>query len=359
MEFNAESWRSWAWAGGVLLVSVLLAVAGHAALYHVLWRVARRSRTIVDDMLVRFTCAPTRILFPLLAYTATLDSITPAFPEAQLLRHIGTVAVISVVAWTVVGVINAGRAIIEARYPIDVPDNLIARRVRTQVELLHRVAVSMVGIIALAAVLMSFPSVRQVGVSLFASAGVAGLVLGIAARPTLGNMIAGMQIALSQPIRIDDIVVVEKEFGWVEEINTTSVVLRLWDGRRMIVPLTYFIEQPFTNWTRSGSNLLTTVYLFADYRVDVEALRTELDRIVRATPLWDGRLVLLQVTDATEKAVQLRALLSATNAGNAWDLRCFVREHLVAFLREQPEALPVYRAELEDGARRNDRVPLP
>jgi hypothetical protein len=127
----------------------------------------------------------------------------------------------------------------------------------------------------------------------------------------------------------------------------------------MIVPLTYFIEQPFTNWTRSGSNLLTTVYLFADYRVDVEALRTELDRIVRATPLWDGRLVLLQVTDATEKAVQLRALLSATNAGNAWDLRCFVREHLVAFLREQPEALPVYRAELEDGARRNDRVPLP
>jgi len=207
-----------------------------------------------------------------------------------------------------------------------------------------------VGLIALAAALMSFPSVRQLGVSLFASAGVAGIVLGIAARPTLGNMIAGMQIAMSQPIRIDDVVVVENEFGRVEEITMTHVTLKLWDERRMIVPLTWFIENPFTNWTRTGASILATVYLYADYRVDVDAVRAELSRIVAATDLWDRRVAALQVTDATERSVQLRALVSASNSGIAWDLRCLVREQLIGFLRRHAETLPRIRAELEDGA---------
>jgi small-conductance mechanosensitive channel len=349
MPVSAEQWVSWAWAGGALLLSVVLALVAHAVLYRVMWRVARRSSTLVDDAIVAHTRGPTRLLLPLLAFAATLDSLTTQLPDIALIHQLTVIGVIVAVAWTVVALIDAGKEVIDNRYRIDVADNLVARRIRTQVELLQRIAVTVVALVALAAVLMSFPSVRQLGVSLFASAGVAGLIIGIAARPTLGNLIAGMQIAMSQPIRIDDVVVVENEFGRVEEINTTYVVLKLWDERRMIVPLTYFIEKPFTNWTRTGTSLLATVYLHADYRVDVDAVRAELDRVVRSTDLWDRRVALLHVTDATEKAVQLRALVSASNSGTAWDLRCLVRERLVAFLRQHPGALPLIRAELEDG----------
>jgi small-conductance mechanosensitive channel len=354
MQSSTVGSASWAWIGGGLLLSVALAVVGQALLYRVLGRIARRSATTVDDAILRHTRGPTRALLPLIAFSATLDATFETVgrppPQLAVVHQITVIAVIAAVAWTVVGLIAAAREIVEARYRIDVPDNLAARRIRTQVELLQRIAVSAVAVIALAAALMSFPSVRQLGLSLFASAGVAGLVLGVAARPTLGNMIAGMQIAMSQPIRIDDVVVVENEFGRVEEITMTYVVLRLWDERRMIVPLTWFIEKPFTNWTRTGASLLSTVYLYADYAVDVNAVRAELGRIVRSTDLWDRRVAVLHVTDATEQAVQLRALMSASNSGVAFDLRCFVRERLVAFLSQQREALPRVRAELEEDA---------
>jgi small-conductance mechanosensitive channel len=348
MQSSAVGWEWWAWTGGGMLLSVALALLGHTLLYRVLWRIARRSATIVDDALLRHTCAPTRVLLPLIAFSASLDTLRPPSPQLAVLHQIAVIAAIAAVAWTVIGLVSATREIVESRYPLDVTDNLAARRIRTQAELLQRIAVTTVGVIAIAAALMSFPSVRQLGLSLFASAGVAGLVLGMAARPTLGNMIAGMQIAMSQPIRIDDVVVVEEEFGRVEEITMTYVVLRLWDERRMIVPLTWFIEKPFTNWTRTGASILATVYLYADYRVEVEAVRAELARIVEATDLWDRRVAALQVTDATEQSIQLRALVSASNSGIAWDLRCLVREQLVAYLRRRPDALPRIRAELED-----------
>jgi small-conductance mechanosensitive channel len=356
MPVRVEQWESLAWAAGGLLLSVVIALVGHVLLYRVLGRVARRSATDVDDALVRHTCRPTRFLLPLLAFASTLDTQPIPVPFGGLLHQLIVIAVIVAVAWTVLALINAVRDIIEQRYRIDVADNLMARRIRTQVELLQRIAVGAVALVALAAALMSFPSVRQLGLSLFASAGVAGLVVGMAARPALGNMLAGIQIAMSQPIRIDDVVVVEGEFGRVEDIYTTYVVLRLWDERRMIVPLTYFIEKPFTNWTRISTSLLATVFLYADYRVDVEAVRTELTRVVKETDLWDGRVALVQVTDATEQALQLRALVSANDSGRAWDLRCLVRERLVEFLQRQPGALPLRRAELfrspHDGAAR-------
>jgi hypothetical protein len=348
MQVSAERWDSWAWSGGTLLLSAVLALAAHALLYRVLWRIARRSANVVDDALVRHTCAPTRFLLPLLAVSATIDALPSTSPAFALLRRAVVIAAIVATAWSIVGLIEAAREIIDARYRIDVTDNLAARRIRTQVELLQRIAVSVVAVVALAAVLMTFPSVRQLGLSLFASAGVAGLVIGVAARPVLGNMIAGIQIAMSQPIRIDDVVVLDGEFGRVEEINITYVVLRLWDERRMVVPLTYFIEQPFTNWTRTSSSLLGAVLVYADYRVDVDALRVELDGIVRSTDLWDGRVANLQVTDATDRAVQLRALVSARDSATAFDLRAFVRERLIAALRRQSDALPLVRAELEE-----------
>jgi hypothetical protein len=206
-------------------------------------------------------------------------------------------------------------------------------------------------VVALSVALMTFPSIRHLGVSLFASAGVAGIVIGMAARPTIANLLAGIQIALTEPIRLDDVVIVNGEWGWIEEIGTTYVVVRIWDLRRLIVPLSQFIEQPFQNWTRVTADLLGTVIVYADYRVPVERVRQELHRILEASGMWDGKAWGLQVTDATERTIQLRALMSAPDSGKAWDLRCLVREQLVAFLqREYPDSLPVVRAEL-GGAR--------
>ncbi len=204
--------------------------------------------------------------------------------------------------------------------------------------------------------LMTFPSIRALGTTLLASAGVAGIVIGIAARPLFENLVAGVQLALTQPIRIDDVVVVEKQFGRIEEIHTTYVVVRLWDLRRMVLPLTYFIDTPFENWTRQTANLVGEVYLFADWTLDVEALRAELPRLLERTPLWDKQTQSLQVTDATERAMQIRCLVSARNSGELWDLRCFAREAVVAYIREhQPEAFPRVRAEVPAGEMLQER----
>jgi small-conductance mechanosensitive channel len=189
--------------------------------------------------------------------------------------------------------------------------------------------------------LMTFPAVRHIGTSLLASAGLAGLIVGMAARSTLTNVIAGIQVAISQPIRIDDAVVVEGEWGWIEEIDASYVVVRIWDLRRLIVPLSYFIEKPFQNWTRTRADLLGTVMIYTDFTAPVEEIRQELLRILKSTPLWDGKTWGLQVTDATYQSMQLRALMSARNGPTAFDLRCYVRENLIKFLQEKfPASLP-------------------
>jgi small-conductance mechanosensitive channel len=229
---------------------------------------------------------------------------------------------------------------------MDLADNLAARRVQTQIEVLHRIVVVIVVVVALSVMLMTFPTIKHIGMSLLASAGLAGLIVGMAMKSTLSSLIAGIQIAFTQPIRIEDVVVVEGEWGWIEEIGTTYVVVRIWDLRRLVLPLSYFIEHPFQNWTRSSSDLLGTVFLYVDYTVPVEEVRAELRRIVESTNLWKGEVCVLQVSDATEQAVQLRALVDAHDSNAAWGLRCFVREKLIQFLQEKyPSALPKVRAE--------------
>jgi small-conductance mechanosensitive channel len=204
--------------------------------------------------------------------------------------------------------------------------------------------------------LMTFPQIRQLGASLLASAGVAGIVLGLAARPTISNFIAGLQIALTQAIRLDDVVIVQGEWGRIEEITTTYVVVRIWDQRRLIVPFSQFIDQPFQNWTRTGAEILGTVFIYADYTVPVQAVREKLEGIVKGCPNWDGRVVGLQVTDARERTVELRALVSAADSSKAWDLRCEVREQLIRYLQESyPESLSRTRVELDQDAKPRER----
>jgi hypothetical protein len=198
---------------------------------------------------------------------------------------------------------------------------------------------------------MTFPSIRHVGESLFASAGLAALAAGLAAKSTLSSLVAGVQIALTQPIRLDDVVIVEGEWGWVEEITTTYVIVRIWDLRRLVLPLSYFIEKPFQNWTRQTADILGTVFLYTDYTVPVEEVRQEVHRILEASGMWDGKVWNLQVTDAKDHVIELRALMSAPNGGKAWDLRCHVREKLIEFMqRKYPQSLPRVRAELDRGA---------
>ncbi|MGE0583889.1 MAG: mechanosensitive ion channel family protein [Flavobacteriaceae bacterium] len=235
-----------------------------------------------------------------------------------------------------------------SRLKLEVEDNLRARMAATKLDVLRRIWVVVGGLATLAAALTVVPWARQIGISLFASAGIAGIAIGLAARPVLSNLLAGLQIAFTQPIRIDDAVVVEGEWGWIEEIGLFYVVIKVWDWRRLVVPLSYFIEKPFQNWTRTSASIIGSVFWHVDYHAPVDAIRTKLEEICRETDLWDGAVVNLQVVETTETTMQLRALASARTSPRAWDLRCLIREEMVAWLqREHPEALPRLRAEMD------------
>lgn len=286
-----------------------------------------------------------------LAFLAVYSSL-PAFPLSDVVlavgRRIAFIGFIASVAWAAIALVGVLESLAAERWRFDVQDNLGARQLLTRFAVLRRIANAIIVVLALALVLLAFPSIRSVGLGLLGSAGLAGLVLGLAARPALSNLIAGVQIAFAQPIRLDDVVIVEGQWGRIEEIGSTFVVVRIWDQRRLIVPLSHFIEKPFENWTRTTADLLGTVYLYCDYAVPVDEVRKELRRILEATELWDRRAWGLQVTDTTERTVQLRALMSASNASAAWELRCHVREALVGFLQERyPESLPRTRAIVE------------
>ena len=290
---------------------------------------------------------PLRLAVVLLALNIAVAVAPLGNQLAAVLSRILQVCFIALIGWIAMTALDIAAAIYLRRFRLDVEDNLLARKQVTQVRVLKAALNTLIVTVTIAAAMMTFEQVRQYGVSLFASAGIAGIVVGFAARPMLSNLIAGVQLAITQPIRIEDAVVVENEMGFIEEITSTYVVVRLWDWRRLIVPLTYFIEKPFQNWTRETSAQIGTVFIRTDYTVPTDRLRTELDKIVKASSLWDGRVANLQMWEADERGVQLRALVSARNAGAASDLRCEVREKLIDFLqREYPHALPHTRQEM-------------
>ena len=274
--------------------------------------------------------------------------VAPLDPgTARLLMRLLVISIIACVGWAAITALNIAAMLYLRRFRLDAEDNLLARKHNTQVRILLRAMDVVIVILTIAAALMTFPAVRNFGVSLFASAGVAGLVAGLAARPVLTNLLAGIQLAMTQPIRIDDAVIIEGEFGKIEEIRSTYVVVRLWDLRRMIVPLSYFIEKPFQNWTREGSELLGAALLYLDYAAPIDAIRTKAKEVVESSSLWNGRVFAVQVTDAKQETIEVRILASANSSGAAFDLRCELREKLIDFLkRKHPEALPRRRQEV-------------
>jgi small-conductance mechanosensitive channel len=312
---------------------------------------AARSGNTWDDLLLPFLGKATRRLLPLLALVFGVPALQVPPGTAEMLRSGVGLLLIAAIGIVLYQLVDTAAAFVLHQHRVDVTDNLHARAIQTQVVVLKRVAVAIIVIFTVASMLTMFSSVRQFGTSILASAGIAGVIVGLAAQRSLGGLIAGFQIALTQPIRMDDVVIVEGEFGRVEEITLTYVVVRVWDLRRLIVPIADFIDKPFQNWTRSSADLLATVFLYADYTVPVEPLRRELTRILDASPRWDRKVNVLQVTDSKERSLEIRALASASDASIAWDLRCEIRERLVNFLqREYPECLPRLRGAIDTRA---------
>lgn len=335
-----------AWAATLLLAALatVVAIAVHWIALRLLTTAFSRRAVYVQAFLQR-TRMLTRAVAVFVAATLVIQAAPLSDNALLILSSILGASLVVIIGWTAIVATHVASEIYLKRFQIDVADNLMARKHVTQIRILRRVADTLIVMLVLGAALMSFESVRQYGVSIFASAGAAGLVLGFAARPVLENLIAGIQIAITQPIRIDDAVVIEGEWGWIEEITGTYVVIRIWDWRRLIVPLSYFIQNPFTNWTRESASIIGTVFVRADYTLNVDEFRQYLDEVAKTSPLWDGQVVNMQVTNADDRTMEIRALVSARTSPEAWDLRCEVREKLVAYIRErQPDALPQVRS---------------
>jgi small-conductance mechanosensitive channel len=347
--------HAWAEPIGVAVAAMLAAILAYRIGRTAVERLTRHSR-VLRAMAERLD-APLHLLLPVAALALVLNGAADALPAIDGVRHFVGILLIAVGTWVAVAAVQGIGGVVAVLNPHDVADNLHARRVLTQTRVLTRIASGVLIFAGLAFILMTFPRARQFGTSLLASAGLSALVIGIAARSVFSNLLAGLQIALSQPIRIDDVLIVEGEWGRVEEITTTYVVLKIWDERRLVIPLQWFIEHPFQNWTRTTAQIIGSVMLWVDYTTDLEPLRAEATRLARTSKDFDGRVCLLQVVDTSERSMQLRLIVSSPTAGQNWDLRCLLREGLIAFLqREQPQALPRVRAELRsaDAARDAD-----
>lgn len=296
-----------------------------------------------------------RIKVPLLviiiALVLRIGLLNDVFDErfVKLIGHTSTLVLIFAVTWGCIVMLRSFKSGLMRKYDITADDNLNARRVYTQFTILERVVIFIMVVFAIGIALMSFDNIRTIGISFLTSAGIAGIILGFSAQKMLGTLVAGIQIAITQPIRMDDVVIVEGEWGWIEEINLTYVVVRIWDKRRMVLPTTYFIEKPFQNWTRTTSEILGTVFIYTDFHMPVDALREELTRLLQTTNLWDGNVNVLQVTNATETGMEIRVLMSSKNSPTSWDLRVFIREKLITFIQQNyPECLPRTRIEMNN-----------
>ena len=341
VEFFEES--PWVATAAVALLAVIGALIVHRVGQAVLLRATARLPLV--HAVIRSSSSAAAAALPLAALQVVWTAAPDTLRWISNVRHVNGLLLIAALTWLATRAIRGVAQGVITRHPVEAEDNLHARRIQTQATVLSRTAMVVVFIAGASMALMTFPGARQLGASLLASAGVVGLVAGIAARPVFSNLISGLQLALAQPIRLDDVLIVKGEWGRVEEITGTYVVLKIWDERRLIIPLQWFIENPFENWTRSSSQILGSVLLYLDYATPLDALRREAERVVRAAPEWDGRVFVVQVTDTTERAMQVRILVSAVNAGKAFDLRCRVREQVLAFVaREYPQCLPQVRS---------------
>ena len=339
--------RPWLGTGISLVIALVAAVIGWRIATAAMLRITRHRAAAQLFVIAAKSAGLTTVV--MLLVRGVLEAAPNSLYGIEPARHLVTILLIAAGTWLATKLITTIADAMAVLHPSDVADNLAARRILTQTRVLTRTLASVAVLVGISFALLTFPQVRNIGASLLASAGIAGLAVGIAAKSVLANLLAGLQLAITQPIRIDDVVIVEGEWGRIEDIGRAFVTVAIWDQRRLVVPLTYFIEKPFQNWTRRSSEILGTVFLWVDYGMAVDPLRVEVKRICESSALWDKRVCLIQVTDTSERAMQLRVLVSAANASDAWDLRCLVRERLLDYIRrEHPQFLP--RIRMEDGA---------
>jgi small-conductance mechanosensitive channel len=349
------------WLYAIFLFSAVL-VSGNG-IHYLVFRILRREQAEAKRGnlgLQRYLALPARAVFLTIGLLFILPAIPkiPAMLRGQIEQFTGSLLVLFL-GWLAIGGVYVFQAFTLSRFDTRVANNLRARRVHTQMYFVRRILIAIVVLLDAGALLWSLHDERlwKYGTGLLASAGLASLVLAVAAKSTASNFIAGLQIALSEPIRIDDVVVIQGEWGRIEEITSTYVVVKIWDLRRMVVPLSYFIEQPFQNWTRRTGDIMGTAFLYVDYSVPVEPLREELTRIATQSPLWDGKVCGLQVTNLSERTMELRCLVSSAGSGENFDLRCEVREKMIEFLRTNyPSALPTVRLETREADRKPEAL---
>jgi len=321
--------------------AVLLALVLHAIFMAIGRRIAARTPDSVDDAALELSARPLRWIAVAVALTVSRRFLDLPKWANELWQFAAGMIVPGLIGWLLITVVRVYARAVEIRFDIAVEDNLRARRRRTRTTILSRIVVIGIAIVTVALMLLSIPSIRSVGITLMASAGLAGLAVGAAAQPALKNLIAGVQLAFTEPIRLDDVLIIEGESAKVEEIRLTYVVVALWDERRLVVPVSRFLEMPFQNWTRNTSKLLGSAFFWLDPTADIPKLRAKYEEVVRANPRWDGRAFVLQVTDTKPDAIEVRVLATAKDAPTAFDLRCDLREAMLAFIRdEMPEALP-------------------
>jgi len=292
---------------------------------------------------------PLTFFLPVFIFNMMLPFIKASQPVSTVIGKTTEIALTCAFTALLIGAINVCSDYVVYKYRINKPDNLRERKIRTQLQFVRKLIITVIIICAICIILLSFENLRKLGAGLLTGVGIGVIIIGFAAQKSLGNILAGFQIAFTQPLRIDDILVVEGEWGRVEEITLTYVVLNIWDQRRLILPINYFVEKPFQNWTRTHAEMLSAVMLYLDYTVPVQAIRNEFNRILEGSPLWDKRVGVLQVTNLTDKTVEVRLLISTANSGNGFDLRCILREALLKFILENyPESLPRTRVVIAD-----------
>ena len=333
-----------------LLIKLLLAL-------FVKEKAAKQSRYSFFHSMLRHLGRPLNYFIPLFLLNILLPLLDIDKVYIAKIRHGLEIGLIVTFSWLLIQSIKVVQDYVFHKYEINKANNFRERKIRTQLQYVRQVITGLIVLLTIAGVLLTFSAMRKLGAGLLTGVGVGGIIIGFAAQRSLSNLLAGFQIAFTQPIRIDDAVIVENEFGRIEEITLTYVVVRIWDERRLILPINYFIEKPFQNWTRTTTELLGTVFIYADYSLPVEPLREELNRLLQTSPLWNGKASGLVVTDVKERTMEIRALVSADNSGQTFDLRCYVREGLLKFISEHyPASLPKTRTELESPNERSEPV---
>ncbi|GAA4775958.1 mechanosensitive ion channel [Stakelama sediminis] len=346
---------------GLVVLAICAALFVHFVAIRILLRITKRTGSQSGDVLVDVGRGPLRWILVALALTFIRSALSLGAQANAIWKQAAGLIVPLLVGWLVIALIRAWARIVELHWDISVADNLRARRRRTRSMILTRIATLVVGFVTICLMLLSIPGVRSVGVTLMASAGLVALAVGAAAQPALKNLIAGIQMAFTEPIRLDDVVIIDGEWGKIEEIRLTYVVVAIWDERRLVVPVSKFLDDSFQNWTRQTATLLGSAFFYLDPTADISRLRAKYEEVVKSNPRWDGRGYVLQVTDVKPEAIEVRVLATAADAAIAFDLRCDIREAMLAFIRdEMPEALPRNRTRLEPGTsiedERNARI---